>query len=555
LMARLDRLDRAKEIAQLGAMLGREFTYELLHAVSPIPEDMLQQGLKQLVEAELVYHSGMSPNATYVFKHALIQDTAYQSLLKSKRQQLHQQIAQILADQFPYTVETQPELLAHHYTEAGLTERAIPYWQQAGERATQRSAHLEAVAHLTKGLELLKTLPDTPARAQQELNFQLALNDALVLAKGYTAPEVETTMLRARDLCQQLGETPQLVPMLYRMWLFYRNRGELLAARKLGEQMLRLAQSTHDQYLLALAHSALGPTLYALGELPAALIHLEQTISLYDPQQHPRHTTGTADPRVNCLSYAAWTLWVLGYPDQAVERNHQALTLATSLAHPFSQAYALWMAAWVRLFRREAPLARERAEAAINLSTEHMFPYGVRVGTLVRDLALVEQGRAKDGITQIQQRFMPFGIALEAEAYGKMGQIEKGLTLLAEALTLVDKTGERCYEAEIYRLKGKLTLQQCNVQGATLKEAEAKAEACFLKAIEIACKQKAKSLELRAATSLAHLWQQQGKRTEAHQMLSDVYNWFTEGFDTKDLQEARALLETLAGESADTRVA
>jgi hypothetical protein len=229
---------------------------------------------------------------------------------------------------------------------------------------------------------------------------------------------------------------------------------------------------------------------------------------------------------------------VLGYPDQAVERNHQALTLATSLAHPFSQAYALWMAAWVRLFRREAPLARERAEAAINLSTEHMFPYGVRVGTLVRDLALVEQGRAKDGITQIQQRFMPFGIALEAEA-----------------LTLVDKTGERCYEAEIYRLKGKLTLQQCNVQGATLKDTEAKAEACFLKAIEIACKQKAKSLELRAATSLAHLWQQQGKRTEAHQMLSDVYNWFTEGFDTKDLQEARALLGTLAGESADTRVA
>jgi tetratricopeptide (TPR) repeat protein len=297
--------------------------------------------------------------------------------------------------------------------------------------------------------------------------------------------------------------------------------------------------------------------LYALGELPSALAHLEQTITLYDPQTHPRHTAGTADPRVNCLSYAAWTLWVLGYPDQAVERNQQALTLATELAHPFSLAYALWMAAWVRLFRREARLACERAEAAITLSTEQAFPYGVRVATLVRDLALVEQGQAKEGIPQVQQRFMPFVVALEAEAYGKVGQVKKGLTSLAEALALVDKTGERCFEAEIYRLKGTLTLQ--SQVPSPKSKIEAEAEVCFLKAIDIACKQQAKSLELRAVMSLVRLRQLQVtqdasrstqhaarlKLAQAHEMLSEVYHWFTKGFATRDLQEAKTLLDSL----------
>ncbi len=223
-MARLDRLSTVREIAQLGATLGREFSYELMQAVSLLDEGTLQHGLKQLVEAELVYQRGLLPQAHYLFKHALIQDTAYQSLLKSKRQQLHQQIAQVLEERFPDTKETQPELLAHHYTEAGLIVQAILYWRKAGERAIQRSANVEAVGHLTKGLELLKTLPDTPERVQQELTLQLALSDALIIVKGYTAPEVEKTVLRARDLCQQLGETPQLVPVLIRLWLFYLNR-------------------------------------------------------------------------------------------------------------------------------------------------------------------------------------------------------------------------------------------------------------------------------------------------------------------------------------------
>jgi predicted ATPase len=250
-MARLDRLALGKEVVQLGATLGREFSYDVLQAVSAVDEGTLQHGLKQLVEAELVYQRGIPPQATYLFKHALIQDTAYQSLLKSKRQQLHRQIAQVLTDRFPETVETQPELVAQHYSEAGLIEQAIPYWQKAGKRATQRSAYVEAISHLTKGLELLKARPNTPERVQQELTLQLALSDALSSVKGFAAPEVAKTVTRARELCQQLGETPQLVPVLVRLAVFYTIRGEFQAARELAEQLMRLAQRVQDRLLLS----------------------------------------------------------------------------------------------------------------------------------------------------------------------------------------------------------------------------------------------------------------------------------------------------------------
>jgi predicted ATPase/class 3 adenylate cyclase len=261
LMARLDRLGTAKEIAQLGATIGREFSYELLQAISPLAEEILQNGLKQLVETELVYQRGLVPRAHYLFKHALIQETAYQSLLKSMRQRYHQQIAQVLDQRFPETKETQPELLAHHYTEAGFSEQAIPYWQQAGQRATARSAHVEAISHLTKGLELLKTLPETPERSSQELALQLVFYDALIAIKGVMAPEVEKTILRAQELCRQLGETPQLFPMLWRLCIWYANRGEQHTALALAEQMMRLAQSVQDPYLLSVAHWLLGATL------------------------------------------------------------------------------------------------------------------------------------------------------------------------------------------------------------------------------------------------------------------------------------------------------
>ncbi|MBI3801012.1 MAG: AAA family ATPase [Deltaproteobacteria bacterium] len=565
LMARLDRLAPVREVAQVGATLGREFSYELLHAVSPFSEAALQQGLRQLVEAELIYQRGLPPQATYLFKHALVQDTAYHSLLKSKRQQYHQQIAQVLEEQFPETKETQPELVAHHYTEAGLVGQALPYWQQAGQRATQRSAYVEAIAHLTKGLELIKALPNSPERVQQELTFQLAQNDALVAVKGYTAPEVEKAVLRARELCQQLGETPQLFPMLFRLWAFYLMRRELQTARELSEQLMRLAQSVQDLYLLSLAHAALGVTLYWLGELISARPHLEQAIALYDPQQHPRFTVGTADHRVDCLSYAAWTLWYLGYPEQALKRSQEAVTLAAGLSHPFSLAYALVCAALFHRLRREGQLAREQAEAVMTLSTEQGFPFWLPQGTIVRGWALAEQGQVEEGIAQIQQgldAYRAMGAETErigflpllAAAYAQVGRVKEGLSALAAALAFVDKTGVRHYEAELYRLRGELTLQQenqkskiSNTQHPT-PNTQVEVEECFLRAIAVARKQEAKSLELRAVISLSRLWQHQGKQAEARQRLAEIYNWFTEGFDTKDLQEAKALLDALEEE-------
>jgi len=568
LMARLDRLGTAKEIAQLGATLGREFTYELLHAVSPLHEDTLQQSLRQLVETELVFQSGVQPQARYLFKHALVQDTAYQSLLKSRRQQLHQQVAQVLEEKFPQTVETQPELVAHHYTEGGLIAQAIPYCQKAGERATQHSAHVEATVHLAKGLGLLKTLPDTPERAREELTLQMALSIPLMVTKGYAAPEVEQVFTRARELCRQAGEAPQLFSMLLGLSSFYMVRAEMKTARELAEQCLRLAQSTQSSTRLIWAHNQLGQILYFLGEIALAHDHMMQGIALYDPQKHsPLVSDTTQDPGVSCLCFATRVLWLLGYPDQALKRSQESLTLAQELSHPFSLAYAFRFAAALHQYRRERPVAQGWAERTIALATEQGFPFWSALGTIMQGWALTEQGQIGGGIVQIRQGLTAYRatgaeyaqssyLALLAETYEKAGQPEEGLSILAEALSLVENSGERFYEAELYRLKGTLTLQkEFQVQSSKFQvtdprplppDPQGEAEACFLKALEVARRQSAKSWELRAATSLARLWQQQGKRAEAHKLLSEVYNWFTEGFDTKDLQEAKALLEELS---------
>jgi predicted ATPase len=363
-----------------------------------------------------------------------------------------------------------------------------------------------------------------------------------------------------------MGETPQLFPVLWRLVVFYFNRGEHRTAHELAEQMMRLAQSLQDPYLLSYAHMTLGWTLYLLGELTSARSHLEQTMARYDPQTHPRSTFFTTDPRVECLSCAAWTLWYLGYPDQALKRSQEALDVAAGLSHPFGMAYALAWAALFHLLRRDELSVREQAEAVITLATEQGFSYWVAFGTVMRGGALAEQGQVEEGITQMQQGLAvfqamgtqvsrPHRLVLLAKAYGMTGQVEKGLTILAEGLAMVDKNGERYSEAELYRVKGELTLQKFHVPGLTLQvadprslmpDAQGEAEICFLKAIEVARKQQAKSRELRAATSLARFWQQGGKRAEDHNLLSKVYNWFTEGFDTKDLQEAKALIEELS---------
>jgi predicted ATPase len=552
LMARLDRLATVKALAQLGATLGREFSYALLQAVSPWDEGTLQRGLHQLVEAEFLYQQGLPPQATYRFKHALIQEAAYQSLLRSTRQRHHQHIAQVLEAHFPDLCATQPELLAQHYTEAGLLAQAIPYWQRAGQHANERSAHVEAISHLTQGLALLQSLPETVEHTQWELALQMALGPALLATKGYGAPEVETTYTRARVLCQKVGETPQLFPALWGLWIFYLTRAEHHTAHALGTQLLSLAQHHHAPDLVLEAHAALGVSSLYLGAFAAAQAHLEHGIALYDPQQHREHTFRYGqDPGMFCHSYHAWALWPLGYPIQAVQHMHAALALVPDLAHPFSRAAALHYAARVHQFRREAQLTQETVETSVTLATEQGFAFWATTGTILRGWALSAQGQGAEGIRQMRQGLtawratgaaisLPNWLGLLAEAYGRVEQLAEGLPLLEEALVAVHSTGERFYEAELHRLKGELLLL------ATDKEAEA--EACFQQALAVARRQQAKSWELRAAVSLARLWHQQGKCAEAHALLAPVYGWFTEGFDTTDLQEAKTLLEELSHE-------
>ena len=400
LMARLDRLTTVKALAQLGATMGREFSYALLQAVAPWNEETVQQGLHQLVEAEFLYQRGLPPQATYTFKHALIQDVAYQSLLRSTRQHYHQRIAQVLEARFPETVETQPELLAQHYTEAGLMTQAIPYWQRAGQRAIQRSAHLEAIGHLTKGLELLATLPETAERTQQELLLQTTLGPALMITKGFAAPEVEQAYARARALCQQVGETPQGFSVLRGLWQFYNGRGEYQTARELGEQCLQLAQQGHDTARLLEAHHTLWTTQLLLGELPLSRAHLEQGLALYDPQQHRALAFLYGhDPGVCCQGVAALTLWVLGYPDQALRQQHATHTLAQEVAHPPSLAFTMMLAAMAHQLRREAHAAHEQAEALMALATEQGFALFVAIAMILRAGALTgrDSGESRSG--------------------------------------------------------------------------------------------------------------------------------------------------------------
>jgi len=332
LMARLDRLATVKAVAQLGAVLGRTFSYETLQAVTPLDEASLQQALAQLVDAELLYRRGVPPQAIYLFKHTLIQEAAYQSLLKSTRQQFHQRIAQVLETRFPDLVETQPELGAQHYTAAGCYEQAIVHWQQAGQHASDRSAHLEAISHLSTGIELLKTLPETSERTQHTLTLYIALGAALMVIKGHAAPEVEHAYNQARMLCQQVGESPELVPVLFGLWKFYNARPQFHTARELGETLLRLAQHAYDPALAVIAHYALGWTWLCLGALPAARQHLGEGIVHYKPEQRrtPVFRVGQ-DPGVAFRIHVAGTLWLLGYPDQALARVHDALTLARAV--------------------------------------------------------------------------------------------------------------------------------------------------------------------------------------------------------------------------------
>jgi predicted ATPase len=561
LMARLDRLASSKAVAQLGAVIGRSFPYDVLQAVSPWEETALQHGLRQLVEAELVYQRGVPPQATYQFKHALIRETAYQSLLTSTRQQYHQQIAQALETRFPGICAMQPELLAHHYTEADVLAQAMPYWQRAGQRAIERSANVEAISHLTKGLALLTSLPDTAARTQHELAFLTTLGPALMATKGYAAPEVVQAYTRARELCQQAGETPEHFLVLYNLWVFYVIRAEHLTTLALGEQCLQLAHRVQDETLLLMAHFMLGASWFYRGRPALACTYLEHMMALYAPAQHHvlAYHYGGFDPGIMGWLYYAWALWLRGYPAQARAHSAKALSLAQQLAHPYTLARTLYYDALLGQLRRDASAVRDQADAVITVATVQRFALMQALGPIMRGWAITVQEHSPEGLVQIRQGLemyrstgaeaqRPYLLTLLAEASGLLDQPDGGLVALDEALTLLEQTGERYYEAELHRQRGALLLLRAEKSHPAQSSREQHdAETCLQQALDVSRRQEAKALELRAAVSLSRLWQRQGKRDEARALLVPIYGWFTEGFDTADLQEAKALLETLAG--------
>jgi predicted ATPase len=560
LAARIDRLpSEEKRLLQTAAVIGKDLPCPLLQALIECSEEALHVRLRHLQNAEFLYEVDTVPALAYTFKHVLTQEVAYQSLLAHTRREVHQRIAQVLEAQFPETAQTQPELLAHHYTAAGCNVPAVVYLQRAGQRALGRSAYAEALRQLTQGLELLTALPDTPERRQRELDLLSNLSLAVTAVESHAAPEVGRIATRAWELYQHLGASAPLVVTLRRGWSYHLLRAEVHRAHELAAQLLTLAQHQQDAALLVASHYGLGVVLYFLGSGAVALTHLEQAVALYNPQQHadPRTTGSLRNYGVGSRAYAADVLWLLGYPDQARLQIDEALTQAQALGHPFTLATTLNRAATLHQHNRDVQAARVQAETCMALSTAQGFSMWLAQATILRGWALAMQGDGGEGIAQIRQGLdawratgselvVPSFLALLAEAYSTIGRAADGLAALDEALTRVHTSGERRDEAELHRLKGALLL-------ARSPHHQAEAETCFSHAIEVAHSQGAKSWELRAAVSLARLWQQCGAQARAQQVVADVYSWFTEGFDTKDLQEARALLDDLAEHTTTSR--
>jgi predicted ATPase len=516
LMARLDRLSPIKEVAQTAAAIGREFSHQLLSEVSTATDEGLEDALAQLAEAELVFRRGKPPQATYTFKHALVRDAAYESLLKSKRRELHGRIAEALEQSFPERAEVEPELLAYHLTEAELTEPAIAYWRTAGLRAIERSANVEAVAHLTKGLELFSALPDSRVRPQDELSLQAPLGSALTSAKGYSAPETGKALTRARDLCREVGETPQTFEVLYGVWNLNFVAGDIREAYDIAEECLNLLQPHGERTRLIAAHSAMGQNLIPLGRLEDGQDHMEQSIGLYDPEKDRSLCfVYGEDPALACLNWLPWVLWFRGFPEQAESRSHEALAKCQELSHPLTTGFAYALVAMFRYFRREPVVAQEIAQAGIDFCREHDVPVYPAFSTLVRGWALAELDHPEDGVEDMHGGFdewratgtglmLPIFYAVLAEGYAKWGKIDEGLKFLDQAFDRMRTTGECVWEPELHRLKGVLLLSQS-------AKNEIEAEARFSKAIQVARSQGAKSFELRAVTNLARLWQGQGR--------------------------------------------
>jgi predicted ATPase len=556
---RLARLkDETQRVLSAAAVIGRSFTFELLEAATQANPDWLLDCLDEAETSGLISSTLQYPEARFKFSHELMRQAVLTRISPARRQRLHLNVANAIERLYSKEIDLHIDDLAHQLWQAGSaanTSRTVRYLQMAGEEALRRSASVDAITHLNRALELLRTMPASIERAQQELALEVNLGVPLALTKGLSAPEVEETYRRARELCQQLGETPYLFSVLLGLRRVYFMRGELQAALKLGMQLVTLAQAQYPD-LLARAYLMQGEVLYALGECVEARRHLELGIAVHDTQkERPYVFVYGIESGVGCLSYLAIILWMLGYPDQASKLSGEALAISAETPHPYNLAMALTWASQLHQLRREEGLTQEGAAKVIALAVEHQFAPWLAWGTILRAWALVRQGFWKDESRSVYQALgawratgagaaLPPMLTLVADAQQTAGQTVEGLSTVAEALAAVERTGERLLEAELYRIKGQLLLQSQLEPVGDISCIE-EAQACFLKAIEIARRRKAKSLELRASMSLSRLWKNHGKKQQAQHLLSEIYGSFTEGFDTADLKEAKCLLEEL----------
>jgi class 3 adenylate cyclase/tetratricopeptide (TPR) repeat protein len=550
LMARLDRLASVRLVAHIGAAIGREFSYTLLHAVSRLPENELHASLGRLVASELVFQRGTPPDAVYAFKHALVQDAAHSSLLRATRQQLHAQIAEALEAYSPELMDIQPELFAQHYAEAGLIEKSVVFWSKAGHRSAARSAMAEAAAQFQKGLDQLALLPNTPERSKQELEFLNSRGEVLYALKGPGAPEMGLAYARGLELWTRLGSPAEFLNVPYGRLRYLLFSGELASALGLAEDLLRLSHERDDAAGLVQGHFTIGRTLMFIGRFGSARSHLEKSLSLYNEIGRPALTRGTGSMQTGLQVYSAIVLACLGYPDQALSNSSAAAVEARGL-DPISLATSMAMRSRLLSLVGDDMALGEQADQLVSFTIEQGFRQWHAQGTIYRGWVQARNGDVAEGMSLLRsgiiafrasgtEAWLPHFLALRASACDLAGEAEEGLNLLAEAMQIVDRTGERWLEAELYRLRGQLLLRRGHADTA---------EELYRKALSVAREQEAKLWELRAAVSLARLRRDQGCRAEAHDILAPAYGWFTGGFDTQDLKNAKALLEELGSQT------
>ena len=551
LLTRLDRLGAAaKRVAQVGASIGREFAYELLAIVARGSEASLIAELRRLSDAGLIFCRGTPPDAIYIFKHALVQDAAHSTLLRRDRQRLHESIAEAVEEHFPERTAREPELLAHHFAEAGQTERAIEYWLKAGERDIGRSANLEAVRHLTRGLDALRTLPESTERDHRELAFQIAIGGPLIAVHGYSAPQTGAAYKRARALCERLGEVEPLVATLSGEFVYYFVRGDYPMMCRLTHEAQQVSRRVASPILQLAAHRLAGMTAMHFGDFPQARSEFQAILPVYDAREH-RSKPGyyVHDPEVSALTYLAPVLWLLGFPDQARLSSLAAFRCAAELDQANIMAHVHNFAgAGLAELIGDVSAVRAHADAMIELADRHSLGYWRVNGLILRGWAMAQDGATESGIglmvgNVLDRAALTVGwyqaryLCMLAETYAQSNQAVPGLTMIREAKALAARNDEHMWKAELDRVEGKLL----EAQGAPAADIEA----CFARAIQKAREQSAKSLELRAAVSLARLWIEQGRSAEARDLLAPVYGWFTEGFDTADLKQAKGLLDEL----------